>query len=90
MCGGCFNGPPKLLRVFKVLPMVPMIYQYRSRFYQWYHCNTIGANGNANGTIGSPSGTIGRPMVPLATIGKITNGTIGRTPNRAIVVVVVD
>ena len=27
--------------------------------------------------------TIGLLMVPLATIGKITNGTIGRTPNRA-------
>ena len=25
------------MRVFKVLPMVPMVYQYRSRFYQWYH-----------------------------------------------------
>ena len=51
--------------------------------------NTIGTNGNANGTIGSPNGTIGtigKPMVPLATngtIGKISNGTIGRTPNRA-------
>ena len=51
--------------------------------------NTIGTNGNANGTIGSPNGTIGsigKPMVPLATngtIGKITNGTIGRNPNRA-------
>ena len=51
--------------------------------------NTIGTNGNANGTIGSTNGTIGtigKPMVLLATngtIGKITNGTIGRTPNRA-------
>ena len=68
----------------------------RSRFYQWYtnivqgstNC-TIGTNGNANGTIGSPNGaigTIGEPMVPFAsncTIGKITNGTIGKTPNRA-------
>ena len=39
-----------------------------------------------NGTIGSPNATIGRPMVPLgpnATIGKVTNGTIGRTPNGA-------
>ena len=71
-----------------------------SRFYQWYQWytiivqgstngtigNTIGANGNANGTVGSPNGTIGiaigtngKPMVPLA-----TNGTIGRTPNRAL------
>ena len=47
--------------------------------------------GNANGTIDSPNGTIGangKPMVPLVshwlpmgTIGKITNGTVGRTPN---------
>ena len=57
---------------------------------------TICTNGNANGTIGSANGTIGngngtigtigKPMVPLATngtIGKITNVTIGRTPNRA-------
>ena len=49
--------------------------------------NTIGTNGNANGTIGPPNGTIGtngKPMVPLATndtIGKISNGTIGRTMN---------
>ena len=49
--------------------------------------NTIGTNGNANGTIGPPNGTIGtngKPMVPLATngtIGKISNCTIGRTPN---------
>ena len=49
--------------------------------------NTIGTNGNANGTIGPPSGTIGtngKPMVPMATngnIGKISNGTIGRTLN---------
>ena len=35
--------------------------------------NTIGTNDYANGTIGSPNGTIS----------KITNGTIGRTPNRA-------
>ena len=69
-----------------------------SRLYQLYsnivngstNCtigNTIGANGNANGTIGSPNGTIGKPMVPLATngtIGEITNGTMRRTPNRAI------
>ena len=26
-----------ILRVFRVLPMVPMVYQHRSRFYQWYH-----------------------------------------------------
>ena len=51
--------------------------------------NTIGTNGNANGTIGSPNSTIstiGKPMVPLVTngtIGKITYGAIGRTPNRA-------
>ena len=36
---------------------------------------TIGTNGNTNGTIGSSNGTIG----------KITNGTIWRTPNRAII-----
>ena len=62
-----------------VLPMVPMVNEYQST------SGTIGTNGNANGTIGS---TIGKPMVPLATngaIGKITNGTIGRTPNRAII-----
>ena len=48
--------------------MVPMVYQYRSRFYQWYIGKTISANGNDNGTIGSPNGTIGtivKPMVPL-------------------------
>ena len=52
---------------------------------------TIGTNGNANGTTDSPNGTIGtneKPMVPLGelmvqlatngTIGKITNGTIGK------------
>ena len=69
------------------------------QWYQWYTDvvqgstngtigNTIGTNGNANGTIGSPNGTIGKPMVPLATIvtiGKISNGTIGITPNRPIV-----
>ena len=61
--------------------MVPMVYQYRGTIG-----NTICTNGNANGTIGSPNGTIGKPMVPLATngtIGKITNGTIERIPNRA-------
>ena len=25
------------LRAFMVPPMVPMVDQYRSRFYQWYH-----------------------------------------------------
>ena len=68
-----------------------------SWFYQWYtndvqgstdgtNGNTIGTNGNVNGTIGAP---IGKPMVPLATngtIGKISNGTIGRTPNRPIMI----
>ena len=60
--------------------------------------NTICTNGNANGTIGSPNGTIGtigKPMVPLVSqryhwlpmiqLVKFTNGTIGRTPNRAII-----
>ena len=70
-----------------------------SGFYQWYQWytnivqgstnGTIGTNGNVNGTICSPNGTngtVGKPMVPLATngtIGKITIGTIGRTPNGA-------
>ena len=27
----------QIMRAFMVLPMVPMVYQYRSRFYQWYH-----------------------------------------------------
>ena len=52
--------------------MVPMVYQYRSWFYQCTIGNTIGTNG--------------KPMAQLATngtIGKITNGTIGRTLNRA-------
>ena len=53
--------------------MVPMVYQYRPSFYQWYLGNTIGTNDNANGVIGSPNGTIG----------KMTNGTIGRTPKKA-------
>ena len=58
--------------VFKVLPMV---YQYRSRFYQWYRGNTTGTSGNANGTIGSKKVSLGNPewsqwynwlpMVPL-------------------------
>ena len=56
--------------------------------------NTICTNSNANGTIGSHNGTIGtigKPMVRLVsqwyqlatngTIGKITNGIIGRTFN---------
>ena len=60
--------------------------------------NTFCTNGNANGTIGSPNGTIGtigKPMVPLVSqlyhwlpmvpLVKITNGTIGRTPDRAII-----
>ena len=38
--------------------MVPIVYQYRSRFYQWYLGNTICTNGNANGTIGSLNGTM--------------------------------
>ena len=53
---------------------------------------TIGTDVSTNGNIGT-NGTIGSretfrvlvlPMVPLATngtIGKISNGTIGRTPN---------
>ena len=73
-----------LLRVFKVLPMVPMVYQYCSRFYQWYHtngtiCNTTGTNGNANGTFGSPHGTIGnigKPIIPLAANGTIRKNTM--------------
>ena len=66
------------------------------QWYQWYTDvvqgstngtigNTICTNGISKGTIGSPNGTIGKPMAPLATngtIGKISNGTIGRTPNR--------
>ena len=45
---------------------------------------------HVNGTIGSPNvtiGTVGKPMIPLATngtISKISNGTIGRTPNSPI------
>ena len=66
-----------------------------SWFYQWHTNivqgntngnigNTIGTNGNANDTICFPNstvGTIGKPMVPLVKLP--TNGTIGRTPNRA-------
>ena len=70
--------------------MVPMVYQYRQGSTNdsigntiGTNGNAIGTNGNANDTIGSPNGTIGKPMVPLTTNGKITNGTIGRTPNRA-------
>ena len=75
MCSVFPNGTNGIPISFKVLPMVPI-------------GNTICTNGDANGTIGSPNGTIGtigKPMVPLATnstIGKITNGTIWRTPNR--------
>ena len=68
-------------------------YQWYTNIVQGYTNGTIGktigTNGNANGTICSPNGTvgtIGKPMVPLATnctIGKITTGTIGRTPNTA-------
>ena len=28
---------PTAMRAFMVLPMVPMVDQYRLRFYQWYH-----------------------------------------------------
>ena len=74
MCSGFPNGTNGIPISFKVLPMVPMVI------------------GNANGTIDSPNGTIGatgKPMVPLVshwlpmvrTIGKITNGTVGRIPN---------
>ena len=74
------------MREFKVLPMV---YQYRSRFYQGIIGNTIGTNGYANGTIGSPNGIIGTidkplvklPMVPLqerpVCVHGSTNGTNG-------------
>ena len=68
-------------------------YQWYTNIVQGYANgpigNTIGTNGNANGTICSPNGTvgiIGKPVEPLAingTIGKITDGTIGRTLNRA-------
>ena len=54
---------------FKVLPKVPLVTMVMP-------------------VIGSHNGTIGKPMVPLATnctFSKITNGTIGRTPNGAIV-----
>ena len=36
----CFNAPVVVYRAtkaFMVLPMVPMVYQYRIKFYQWYH-----------------------------------------------------
>ena len=84
----------KPLRMFMVLPMVPVVQGSTNGTIG----NTIGTNGNANGTIGSPNGTIGKPMVPIGTIGKpmvplatngtigkISNGTIWRTPNRPIV-----
>ena len=70
-------------------------YQWYTNIVQGYTNgtigNTIGTNGNANGTICSPNGTvgtIGKLIVPLATngtIGKIANGIIGRTLNRAII-----
>ena len=70
-------------------------YQWYTNIVQGYTNSTIGniigTNGKAKGTICSPNGTVGtfsKPMVPLATngtIGKITNGTIGGTPNRATV-----
>ena len=72
------------MHVFKVLPMVPMVNQYRSRFYQWYHWYPLALqliplvsqwyHWLANGTIGYQWN---------GTIGEITNGTIGRNPNRA-------
>ena len=34
-------------------------YQNRSRFYQWYHYNTIGTNCNTISTIGNVNGTFG-------------------------------
>ena len=34
---GGSNVYPQTMRAFMVLPMVPMVDQYRSRFYQWYH-----------------------------------------------------
>ena len=59
------------MRVFKVLPMVPMVYQYRSRANGTIDI-TIDTNGITNGTIGRTNGTIGRtlndigiPLVPL-------------------------
>ena len=67
-----------LKKILLALPGVPIKAEFITRY-------------NANGTINSPNGTvgtIGKPMVPLATngtIGKITIGTIGRAPNRAIV-----
>ena len=66
---------PMVYRIsFKVLPMVPLVI-------------AIGTNGNANGTIGPPNGTNGKPMAPLATngtIGKISNGTIDKNPERTL------
>ena len=47
------------VRLFMDLPMVPMVYQIRSRFYHGTIGNTIGTNGNDNGTICSPNGTNG-------------------------------
>ena len=80
-----------------VLPMVPMVYRCLDLnlnlnlnsllpdVVQYSTNGTIGNTIGTNGTIGSPNGTIGKPMVPLATngsIGKISNSTIERTPNR--------
>ena len=59
-------------------PVVPTVYQYRSRFYQ----GTIGYTFGTNGTIGSPNGTVGRmgkAMVPLA-----TNGYHCENPERSL------
>ena len=83
---GSTNGTNGIIPIpFKVLPMVPLVSTNGTIG------NTIGTNVNANGTIGPPNGTIGtngKPMVPLATngtIGKISNGTIGRTMNARLV-----
>ena len=46
--------------------------------------NTIG---NANGTIGPPNGSIGTNGKPMVPFGKISNGTIGRTPNARIIII---
>ena len=63
----------------------------RSRFYyQWNQWYTNVVQGSTNGTIGytigtngNANGTIHKPLATNGTIGKIINGTIGRTPNRA-------
>ena len=78
-----------ILRVFGVSQWYLWYTNMVKGFTNGTNGNTICTNGNANGTIGSPNGTIGangKPMVPLATngtVGKITNGTIRRTPNGA-------